>query len=146
MKLLKKITITLLATVTCVVALNSSVFADGKGMPSREAKYLNEMMTRQLNENLKIQEYIKLQDAKSKIEKRPVSDIEMTKRQALEGIAQGNNLLLDMGATTIGCGENDGMYNVAFLDQQAYEGFVSGMAALEKVKQDTWMQYTFRTH
>lgn len=145
MKLLKKFSVLLFAAVMGVMALNTPVLA-ANGIPTNEAKFLNDMMQRQIAENIKVQEYIKLQDARAKAEKRPVSDIEMTKRQAMEGIVQGNNNLLEMAAVTIGCGEPSGQYNIAFMDQQAYEGYVSGMAALEKVKQDTWMQYTFRTH
>ena len=145
MKLLSKLTIILSASIACVVLFATPVKA-ANGMPSREEAFLKQQMTNQQTFNAKAQEYFDLQNQRAKAEKRPVSDIEMVKRQALEGMCVGNNNLLALGAINLGCGEASGEYNIAIMDQQAYEGFVSGMAELERVKQDTWMQYTFRTH
>ena len=143
MKLLMKITsLVAIAAVAAVVTV-TPVKADS--IPT-QVVFLMKQMEIQKAENAKAQEYFKLQEARSKAEKRKISDIEMVKRQALEGMVQGNNNLLQMGDAAIALGQPDGEYNIAFLDQQAYEGFVAGMAELERVKRDTWMQYTFRTH
>ncbi|MDO4189151.1 MAG: hypothetical protein Q4D29_09195 [Lachnospiraceae bacterium] len=145
MKLLSKLTIILSASVACLILFATPVKA-ANGMPSREELFLKKQMENQQTFNAKTKEYIELQNLRAKAEKRPVSDIEMVKRQALEGMVTGNNNLLDMGAINLASGQASGEYNIAFMDQQAYEGFVSGMAELERVKRDTWMQYTFRTH
>lgn len=145
MKLIKKLLLSFLAVAFGVALLSTPVKA-ANGIPSNEELYLKKMMEQQKAENAKIEEYKKLQDQRAKAEKRKVSDIEMVKRQAMEGIVTGNNNLLDMGNINLACGQPAGEYNVAFLDQQAYEGYVAGMAELERVKRDTWMQYTFRTH
>ena len=145
MRLIKKLTV-IVSTVLAVTMILATPVMAANGMPSNEEMFLKKRMEIQKAENAKTSEYVKLQEQKSKAEKRPVSDIEMVKRQALEGMVQGNNNLLQMGDAAIALGQPDGEYNIAFLDQQAYEGFVSGMAELERVKRDTWMQYTFRTH
>ena len=145
MKLLSKITVVLSAVAIGMLIVTVPVKA-ANGMPSNEEIYLRKQMENQKAENAKAKEYYEIQNRKAKAEKRPVSDIEMVKRQALEGIVQGNNNLLQMGDAALTLGQAGGEYNIAFMDQQAYEGFVSGMAELERIKQETWMQYTFRTH
>lgn len=145
MKLLSKITVIISAAVACLVIFATPVKA-ANGMPSNEELFLRKQMANQQEFNESVQKYIELQNARAKAENRKVSDIEMTKRQAMEGMVQGNNNLLQMAQTTLACGQPSGEYNIAFIDQQAYEGYVSGMAELERVKRDTWMRYTFRTH
>ena len=145
MRLIKKLTVMVSTVLAAAMILATPVMA-ANGMPSNEEIFLKKRMEIQKAENAKIEEYKKLQDQRAKAEKRKVSDIEMVKRQAMEGIVTGNNNLLDMGDINLACGQPAGEYNIAFLDQQAYEGYVAGMAELERVKRDTWMQYTFRTH
>ena len=146
MKVLTKLAYTLAAMITAVLVLSVPVKADN-GMPSQVA-YLQKQMDIQKAEIAKTQEYLKLQEARSKAEKRKISDIEMVKRNAMTGAAQGDALLLEYGNTVMPYGTIDpnGAGHIATIDQAAYEGYVSGMALLEKIKQDTWMQYTFRTH
>lgn len=145
MTLLKKLSMSLMALFAGVLILSAPVKA-ANGMPSNEEIFLKKQMANQLEFNASVQAYIELQNQRAKAEKRKVSDIEMTKRQAMEGMVQGNNNLLTMGAINLGFGDPQGEYNIAFMDQSAYEGYISGMAELERVKQQTWMQYTFRTH
>ncbi len=145
MKVISKLTIAFAACVACVVLTAMPVKA-ANGMPSNEEQFLRQQMARQQEFNAKAKEYIELQNQRAKAEKRKVSDIEMLKRQAIEGMVQGNNNLLAMGEINLACGQPGGEYNIAFMDQQAYERYASGMAELERVKRDTWMQYTFRTH
>lgn len=145
MNIIKKLTLGFLAAIACVTVLNTPVFA-ANGMPSNEEMYLKKRMEIQMAENAKIKDYINLQNQRAKAEKRPVSDIEMLKRQAMEGIVQGNTNLLQIGEGALAIGQPDGEYHIAEIDTQAYEGYISGMAELERVKRDTWMQYTFRTH
>ena len=145
MKLLMKITSLVAIAVVAAVVTVTPVKADS--IPS-QVVFLMKQMEIQKAENAKAQEYFKLQEARSKAEKRKISDIEMVKRQAMEGAVSGNNQLLELGNTVLPYGTVDpnGCGNIALMDQAAYEGYVSGMAMLEKIKQDTWMQYTFRTH
>ena len=143
MKLLSKITAVLLTGATCIALAATPVKADA--IPS-QAVFLNEQMAIQQAEIAKTLNYFALQEAKAKAEGRPISDIEMVKRQALQGMVQGDYNLLDMGNRAIAVGDPYGMGNIAIVDQAAYAGFVSGMKALEEVKKDTWLTYTFRTH
>lgn len=144
MKLFSRITAVVLTSVVCLIVAATPVKA-ANGMPS-QVEFLNNRMNIQRAENAKTQEYFKIQEAKSKAEKRPISDIEMVKRQALEGMVQGNNNLLEMGDRALAVGDPYGMGNIALVDQAAYEGFVTGMANLEEIKKQTWLTYTFRTH
>jgi len=144
MKLLSKITAIVLTGATCLVLAATPVKAE-TGVPS-QAVFLNERMNIQIAENAKALEYFQIQEAKAKAENRPISDIEMVKRQALEGMIQGNNNLLQMGNAAIAVGDPYGMGNIALVDQAAYDGFTSGMKAIEEVKKNTWLNYTFRTH
>ena len=144
MKILSKLALTLMAALAGVIVLSVPVKA---AVPS-QVEFLQKQMEIQMAENAKIQEYLKLQEAIAKAEKKPISDIEMVKRYAMQGIVDGNNYLLQMGNTVMPYAYVDpyGAGNIALMDQAAYEGYVSGMALLNQVKQDTWMQYTFRTH
>lgn len=146
MKLLSKITAVcvLMATITLVAPV--AVKADN-GMPS-QVVFLQKQMEIQKAEIAKAKDYFKLQEARAKAEKRPISDIEVVKRQALEGIVQGDSQLLEFGNTALSYANVDpnGAGNIAIVDQAAYDGYVAGMANLEAIKQQTWMQYTFRTH
>lgn len=146
MKYLSKITTACVVIASCVLFAVNPVKADN-GMPS-QALFLQKQMEIQQAEIAKAKEYFKLQEARAKAEKRQISDIEMVKRQALEGIITGDNQLLDMGNTVMPYVSVDplGAGNIALMDQAAYEGYVSGMAYLEDIKQKTWMQYTFRLH
>ena len=145
MKIITKITTVMAIAVVSALVAATPVKADS--IPSQVA-FLKKQMDIQMAENAKAKEYFKLQEARSKAEKRKISDIEMVKRQAMEGAVSGNNQLLELGNTVLPNGTVDpnGCGNIALMDQAAYEGYVSGMAMLEKIKQDTWMQYTFRTH
>ena len=143
MKLISKLTAIVLTGVTFITLLAAPVKADA--IPS-QAVFLNEQMAIQQAEIAKTLEYFALQEAKAKAEGRPISDIEMVKRQALQGMVQGDYNLLDMGNRAIAVADPYGMGNIALVDQAAYAGFVSGMKALEEVKKDTWLTYTFRTH
>ena len=144
MKKLSKLALTLMAALAGVIVLSVPVKA---AVPS-QVEFLQKQMEIQMAENAKIQEYLKLQEAIAKAEKKPISDIEMVKRYAMQGIVDGNNYLLQMGNAVMPYAYVDpyGAGNIALMDQAAYEGYVSGMALLNQVKQDTWMQYTFRTH
>ncbi len=146
MKVLTKIAFTVAASVASVVLVTVPVKA-ANGMPTQVVA-LQKQMDIQKAEIAKTQEYLKLQEARSKAEKRKISDIEMVKRAAMSGAAQGDALLLQYGETVMPYGTIDpnGAGHIATIDQAAYDGYVSGMAMLEKIKQDTWMQYTFRTH
>jgi len=146
MKLLIKITTAIALASVCIAVATVPVKAEN-GMPS-QVTFLQKQMEIQKAENAKAQEYFKLQEARSKAEKRKISDIEMVKRQAMQGAVSGNNQLLDMGETVLQNANVDpyGCGNIALMDQAAYDGYVSGMALLEQIKQQTWMQYTFRTH
>lgn len=142
MKYLSKLALICTLAVAAVFVIKVDVKADS--IPS-QVLYLQKQMANQKQQNMKAKEYIELQNARAKAEQRPVSDIEMVKRQALEGMMTGNNQLLDMGNVVLPNGTIDpsGCGNIAIMDQQAYEGMVSGLAYLEEIKQKTWMQYTF---
>lgn len=142
MKYLSKLLLICTLAVAAVLITKVDVKADS--VPS-QVIYLQKQMANQKAANVSAKEYIQLQDARAKAEKRPVSDIEMVKRQALEGMMTGNNQLLQMGDIVLPNGTIDpsGCGNIAIMDQQAYEGMVSGLAYLEEIKQKTWMQYEF---
>ena len=146
MKLLSKIA-TLCVVASAFVLIIAAPVKAANGMPT-QVEMLQKQMERQIAENAKAKEYFKLQEAKAKAEKRRISDIEMVKRQALEGMVSGNNQLLSMGdaAMSVANVDPNGAGNIAVMDQAAYEGMVSGLALLEDIKQKAWMQYTFRTH
>lgn len=146
MKLLSKITTVCALAAACVLFAVNPVKAE-EAVPS-QVLFLQQQMAAQQAEIAKINAYFALQEARAKAEQRNISDIEMVKRQALEGIITGDNQLLQMGNTVLPYSQAYplGAGNIALMDQAAYEGYVSGMAALEEVKKNTWMTYTFRLH
>ena len=81
MKLLKKLSMSLMALFAGALILSTPVKA-ANGMPSNEEIFLKKQMANQLEFNASVQAYIELQNQRAKAEKKKVSDIEMTKRQA----------------------------------------------------------------
>jgi len=146
MKNLSKLAVTLIAAVAGVVVLSVPVKADN-AVPS-QLQFLQAQMDLQKAENQKALEYIQLQTAIAAAQNRPISDAEKVKIAALQGMINGNNNLLQMGNVVMPNAYVDpyGAGNIALMDKAAYDGYVSGMALIDKIKQETWMQYTFRTH
>lgn len=135
-----------LSKVLALTLAAALIFAVPAKAATPEETYLLQQMQLQQQANLLAQQYFLAQQAAALADGRKISDIEMVKRQALEGMIVGNNGLLTMGNQVLSVGQAAGEQNVAIIDDAARQGMISGYAYLEDIKQKTWMQYTFRTH
>ena len=141
MKILSKLSKVLALTVAAAL-----IFAVPAKAATPEEVYLLQQMQLQQQANLLAQQYFLAQQAAALADGRKVSDIEMVKRQALEGMIVGNNGLLAMGNHVLSVGQPAGEANIAIMDDAARQGMISGYQMLEDIKKRTWMQYTFRAY